>query len=219
MALQIQTATLGVFGVNVYAVTDEATGTQALIDTSETRDVVTILEENAITPKHILLTHAHVDHAGALAWLQERFDATTYLPKDEKVLFDALPQQGDWFGAPDLNRPLGRIDVWLADGDTVQIGQTTLKFLATPGHTPGMGCFYDDTDIFVGDTVFAGSIGRTDFPLSSSEQMRESLRKLFALPHHLQVHSGHGPQTTLAEEFESNPFLGFLRGEDDGGVW
>lgn len=211
MALKIQSATLGVFGVNVYAVTDLATGTRGLIDTSETRDVITLLEASNFDPQHILLTHAHLDHAGALAWLQERFDATTYLPRDEKIMFEALPQQGDWFGSSSLNRPLGRIDTWLEDGDTVQLGATTLKFLSTPGHSPGMGCFYDDTDIFVGDTVFAGSIGRTDLPLCDEGQMRESLRRLFALPHHLRAHSGHGPSTTLAEEFATNPFLEFLR--------
>jgi hydroxyacylglutathione hydrolase len=211
MALQIQSVTLGAFSVNVYVIQDEATGTRALIDTSETRAIVSLLEDNAFVPDKIILTHAHLDHAGALTFLQERFTATTYLPLDEKPMFEALPQQGDWFRAPSLNRPCGRIDTWLRDGDIVEVGATKLRFLSTPGHSPGMGCFYDDTDIFVGDTVFAGSIGRTDLPMCSEAQMQESLRKLFALPHHLRVHPGHGPQTTLAEEFATNPFVEFLR--------
>jgi glyoxylase-like metal-dependent hydrolase (beta-lactamase superfamily II) len=219
MALKIQTATLGAFGVNIYAVTDQATGAQALIDTSETRDVIELLDQNNVVPAQILMTHAHLDHAGALSWLLERFDATTYLPRDEKQMFEALPQQGDWFQAPQLNRPLGRIDTWLVEGDTVTIGETTLKVLSTPGHSPGMVCYYDDTDIFVGDTVFAGGIGRTDLPLCSPKAMRESLKKLFQLPGHLRAHTGHGPPTTLERELKTNPFLGFLRGEADEVAW
>jgi len=83
--------------------------------------------------------------------------------------------------------------------------------LATPGHTPGQGCYHDDADIIVGDTLFAGSVGRTDFPMSDPDLARRSLRRLFELPGELRVHSGHGPVTTLATELRSNPFLGFLR--------
>jgi len=222
MALRIQSFTIGVFGVNVYLATDVATGATALIDTSETREVVDLVGDTKLDK--ILLTHAHLDHAGALVWLQERHDATTVLPRLERTFFDTLTEQGTWFGAPHLNRPLGRIDQLIDDGDEITLGATTLKFLSTPGHTPGMGCFYDDNDIFVGDTLFAGSIGRTDFPLSSPATMKDRLRRLFELPLHLRVHSGHGPDTTLQHELETNPFLGFIRDErgidgDSGVPW
>ncbi len=218
MGLRIESFTLGVFGVNIYLATDEATGTQAIVDTSETDDVLEVLRD--ARPSLILLTHAHVDHAGALPFLQERFPtATTVLPRLEEAFFQTLKQQGSWFGAPHLNRPLGRIDRLVDDGDVVELGQTRLKFLSTPGHTPGMGCFYDEHDIFVGDTLFAGSIGRTDLPTGDARLMKESLKKLLALPPHLRVHSGHGPDTTLGEELANNPFLGFIRAERgiDGG--
>jgi glyoxylase-like metal-dependent hydrolase (beta-lactamase superfamily II) len=159
----------------------------------------------------ILLTHGHVDHAGALMLLQQVYDVPTYLPRLEKPLFETLPEQGDWFGAPQMNRPCGRIDHWLEDGDTIQLGETSLHFISTPGHTPGQGCYYDEEDIFVGDTLFAGSIGRTDLPMGNSLQMQQSLEKLMALPGHLKVHSGHGPVTTLEKERLSNPFLQCLR--------
>jgi len=99
------------------------------------------------------------------------------------------------------------------DGFSMQLGETTLRFLSTPGHTPGQGCWYDDQDILVGDTLFAGSIGRTDFPMSDPATMVKSLRRLMELPGHLRVHSGHGPVTTLAHELKTNPFLGYLRDE------
>lgn len=201
------------FQVNTYLVTDPDTGAAALVDTGESEE----LRERiiALDPmpdiQAILLTHGHVDHAGALTWLQERFDVPTYLPRAELPLFEALPQQGDWFGMPQLNRPCGRVDHLLDDGDTVRIGELELRFLSTPGHTPGQGCFYDDEDIIVGDTLFAGSVGRTDFPMSDPALARRSLRRLFELPSGLRVHSGHGPVTTLDAELKSNPFLGFLR--------
>lgn len=201
------------FSVNTYLVTDPATGRSAIVDTGEgpgLRDRLLELEP-APTIEKILLTHGHLDHAGSLPLLQARWDVPTYLPRLEIPLFESLPEQGDWFGMPQLNRPCGRIDHLLDDGDTVTIGETTLRFLSTPGHTPGQGCYYDDTDIIVGDTLFAGSVGRTDFPQSDPALARRSLARLMELPGHLRVHSGHGPVTTLAHERANNPFLAFLR--------
>jgi hydroxyacylglutathione hydrolase len=211
--VDIRCFTVGLFGVNTYLVRDPATGAAAIVDTGEGPELLDRLAALDPAPdiRAILLTHAHVDHAGALTLLQERYDVPTYLPRDERPLFEALPQQGDWFGMPQLNRPCGRIDHWLVDGDRVRVGELELRFLATPGHTPGQGCYHDDEDIIVGDTLFAGSVGRTDFPLSDPDLARRSLRRLFELPGALRVHSGHGPVTTLAAELESNPFLGFLR--------
>jgi hydroxyacylglutathione hydrolase len=190
------------FDVNTYLVTDPATGASAIIDTGESDELVRRLEalEPAPDIQMILLTHTHLDHAGALTMLQERWDVPTYMPAKDRPLFETLPMQGTMFGMPHLNRPCGRIDHEIHDGDTVQLGEATLRFLSTPGHTPGQGCWFDDEDIVVGDTLFSGSIGRTDFPFSDPQLMVESLRRLMALPGHLRVHSGHGPVTTLSEE-------------------
>jgi hydroxyacylglutathione hydrolase len=213
--MQIQCFTVGAFQVNTYLVTDPKTGRSAIIDTGESDELPRRLLALDPAPDIalILLTHAHIDHAGALSLLQQHWDVPTVMPRDELPLFQTLPMQGTMFGMPHLDRPCGRIDRYVDDGDTVELGGTTLRFLATPGHTPGQGCWYDDEDIVVGDTIFAGSIGRTDFPMSDPAKMAVSLRRLLDLPPHLRVHSGHGPVTTLGRELQTNPFLGFLRRE------
>ncbi len=213
--MQVRCFTVGNFQVNTYLLTDEATGQSAIVDTGETRELVQRLQGLDPAPdiRMILLTHGHLDHAGALSFLQEVWDVPTYLPRDEKPLFDTLPMQGTMFGMPHLDRPCGRIDHWIDDGFSIELGETTLRFLSTPGHTPGQGCFYDENDIIVGDTLFAGSVGRVDFPLSDPKLAMVSLRRLLELPGHLRVHSGHGPVTTLEKELKTNPFLGYLREE------
>jgi len=213
--MQVQCFTVGSFAVNTYLLTDEATGISAIVDTGETKELIQRLKSLDPAPniQMILLTHTHIDHAGALSWLQEEWDVPTTMPRADRPLFETLPMQGTLFGMPHLNRPLGRIDHEIDDGATIQLGETTLRFISTPGHTPGQGCYYDENDIIVGDTVFMGSIGRTDFPLSDPALAVDSLRRLFELPPHLRVHSGHGPMTTLARELMTNPFLGYLRQE------
>lgn len=207
--------TVGAFQVNTWLVTDERSGQSAIIDTGESDELVRRLSALSPAPdiRMILLTHAHIDHAGALALLQQRWDVPTWMPADELPLFQTLPMQGTMFGMPEMDRPCGRIDHLIGDGAAVELGATTLRFFATPGHTPGQGCWYDDEHIFVGDTLFAGSVGRTDFPMSNPGTAVASLRRLCDLPGHLVVHSGHGPDTTIGHELKTNPFLGYLRRE------
>ena len=213
--MRVQQFTVGMFQVNTWLITDEATGAAAIVDTGE--DATLVQRLSALDPapdvQLILLTHTHLDHAGALTLLQERWDVPTVMPRLDRPLFETLPMQGRMFGMPHLDRPCGRIDREIDDGETVTLGETTLRFISTPGHTPGQGCYYDDQHIFVGDTIFAGSIGRTDFPLSDPALMVDSLRRLTELPGHLVVHSGHGPDTTLGQELKTNPFLGYIRRE------
>jgi hydroxyacylglutathione hydrolase len=213
--MQVKCITVGMFQVNTYLLTDEATGLSAIVDTGEDDELLRRLAAMRPEPNiHlILLTHTHIDHAGALSLLQARYDAPTWMPALDRPLFETLPMQGRMFGMPHLDRPCGRIDHEIHDGQSVQLGETTLHFLSTPGHTPGQGCWYTDEDIIVGDTIFAGSVGRTDFPLSDPALAVQSLRRLMELPLHLRVHSGHGPMTTLAVELSTNPFLGYLRRE------
>lgn len=216
--MNVRCLTLGAFQVNAYLLEDPATGQCAVVDTGDGPQLANALANLRPRPdlRAILLTHAHFDHAGGLADVQREFpEALAYLPVLERPMFDALPRQGSLlFGMADFDRPSGRIDREVRDGDALELGGgLRFRFLSTPGHTPGQGCYYDDTYIFVGDTLFAGSIGRTDFPMSDPELMQFSLRRLLELPGHLIVCSGHGPVTTLKQELEDNPFLDFLRRE------
>lgn len=213
--MQVECFTVGSFSVNTYLLTDEATGFSAIIDTGETNELVRHLKARQPEPniKMILLTHTHLDHAGALSLLQNEWDVPTYMPAADRPLFETLPMQGSMFGMPHLDRPTGRIDHEIDDGAVIQLGQTTLRFLSTPGHTPGQGCYYNDEHIIVGDTIFRDSIGRVDFPLSNPALAVDSLRRLMDLPEHLCVHSGHGPTTTIGRELHHNPFLAYIRKE------
>lgn len=215
--MKVRCLTLGSFQVNAYLLEDPTTGICVVVDTGEGPQLANALANLNPRPnlQAILLTHAHFDHAGGLVDLQQEFPAAiTWLPALERSMFDALPQQGSLlFGMPNFDRHCGRVDREVRDGETVEVGDLRFQFLSTPGHTPGQGCYYDDTYIFVGDTLFAGSIGRTDFPLSDPELMWQSLRRLLELPGHLMVCSGHGPVTTLEQELKTNPYLDYLRRE------
>ena len=158
----------------------------------------------------ILLTHGHIDHAGGTAELAARLSLPVEGPQlEEKFWIDQLPQQGQMFG-------LGKAeaftpDRWLDEGDTVSFGNVTLSVLHCPGHTPGHVVFFDPVSkvAIVGDVLFQGSIGRTDFPRGSHPQLIAAIRgKLWPLGDDVSFIPGHGPMSTFGEERRHNPFVG-----------
>ena len=211
--MNIRTLAVGQFQANCFLITCPDTGASAVVDVGEDSALGQRLQ--ALTPpprlEAILLTHAHIDHAGGLVELQKVFDAPTWIGALERPLFETLPQQGNWFGMPALNRTCGRIDHWAVEGDTLRVGELELTVLSTPGHSPGQVCYHGHGHVFVGDTLFAGSIGRTDLPMGDSATMNASLAKLLELPAETVVHCGHGPDTTLEKELEINPYLAHVR--------
>jgi hydroxyacylglutathione hydrolase len=157
----------------------------------------------------ILLTHAHIDHAGGTATLAERLQLPIVGPHPgDQFWIDGLPQQSVMFGFP----PAGHFTPtrWLADGDTVQVGQSTLQVRHCPGHTPGHVVFHsvEARRAFVGDVLFAGSIGRTDFPQGDHDQLISSIReRLWPMGDDTVFIPGHGPESSFGRERRSNPYV------------
>ena len=190
---------------------DEASGEAIVIDGGdESERIAGTLDRLGLRARVLLHTHAHIDHIGALADLKERTAAGAALHPDDLPLYRELAIQAAWLGIP-VPRVVS-IDHELADGEVVRVGSLKLEVLHTPGHTPGSCTFVAKRDgehlAFTGDTLFFGSIGRTDLPGGDTGRILASLReRILTLPDATIVYPGHGPRTTIARERAHNPFL------------
>jgi glyoxylase-like metal-dependent hydrolase (beta-lactamase superfamily II) len=198
--------TVGLFQENAYLAVDETTGAAVFIDPgAEGERLLEVLRRSGARLEAIWLTHAHVDHVGGIAAIKREHDVPVLLhPLDEPV-YAAAETVARMYGIP--FDPPPPPDAPLAEGQTVRIGSATFEVLHVPGHAPGHVLFVGDAVVFGGDLLFAGSIGRTDLPLSDPVAMQESLARAASLPEGLVVHPGHGPSTTIGRELRSNPFL------------
>ncbi|MCL2915779.1 MBL fold metallo-hydrolase [Shewanella corallii] len=188
----------------------EKTNKAALVDPGGNPERIKAeIEKQGVTLDKILLTHGHIDHVGAAGLMAEEFDVKVYGPHiGDKFLFEQLPHQSQTFGFP----PCGSFepDTYLEDGDRIELGELTLNTLHCPGHTPGHVVFHhaDSSMALVGDVLFRGSIGRTDFPGSNHGQLLQSITgKLWPLGEQVTFIPGHGPNSTFGEERRSNPFV------------
>ena len=167
------------------------------------------IEEEGVTVEKILLTHAHIDHAGGTAELARQLNLPIEGPhKEDEFWIQGLPMQAQMFGfpSPEVFTP----DRWLNDGETVTVGNQTLNVLHCPGHTPGHVVFHhpESALALVGDVLFQGSIGRTDFPKGDHNTLIRSIReKLFPLGGDIRFIPGHGPMSTFGQEQATNPFV------------
>ena len=165
------------------------------------------LTQKGVTPALILLTHGHFDHISSVADILKKYPVPVYLhADDEPVAFSPLNVMPPYLGA---KKRWATLDTSKGDGDTLACGGLTATFIHTPGHTPGSCCIYFKKDklLLTGDTLFAGSVGRTDFPGGSATALSRSLQLLKVLPDDLRVIPGHGEDTNLGEEKKSNPYL------------
>jgi len=198
------------FVQNCSVVWCDATRKGAVIDPGgDVEKILGVVESHHVQLEKILLTHGHIDHAGGTAALAHRFGLPVEGPHEgDRFWIEQLPEQGRMFGVGQAEgfEPTR----WLTQGDTVTVGEVTLEVRHCPGHTPGHVVFYDpDARLaFVGDVLFAGSIGRTDFPGGDYDTLIDSIRSnLFPLGDDVRFVPGHGPMSTFGEERRTNPFV------------
>jgi len=189
----------------------DETGKAAVVDPGgDIDEILGAVAEAGATVEKILLTHAHIDHAGATADLAAKLGVPIEGPHEgDRFWIEQLPEQGRMFGFPPAKSFTP--DRWLHDGDTVTVGNTRLEVKHCPGHTPGHVVFFSPADrlAVVGDVLFQNSIGRTDFPGGNFRQLVDSIRgKLFPLGDDVAFIPGHGPMSTFGDERRHNPFVG-----------
>lgn len=193
----------GVYAANCYIVMDEETKEALIMDPGgDEEDIISIIEELDAKVKYILLTHGHADHTGGVSLLKKKYEVPVYINKrDEDLMLDGAFMFGT-FGSG------VRADKNLSDGDKIELGNKEIKCIETPGHTPGGVCYLVDKYLFTGDTLFTGSIGRTDLPGGDFNTIISSIKgKLLILNDETIVLPGHGPQSTILREKQKNPFL------------
>ena len=204
----IKTLVVGPIMANSFILGCEETREAAVVDPGDDADrILLALAESGLTTKLIINTHGHLDHVGANKRLKDVTGAGILIhPLDAPMLNQVASSAAAW-GITAVNSPPP--DRELEDGDKVTFGNIVLKVIHTPGHTPGGISLHTEHEVFVGDTLFAGSIGRTDFPGGSFETIKKSIQqKLFTLNDDVKVYPGHGPATTIGIEKRTNPFVG-----------
>lgn len=204
-----ETLTVGPLAVNCYIVGSKKDNTAIVIDAGgNPEEILNLTKKHNLTIQFIINTHAHFDHVGGVKPLQDLTGAKFLLHREDIPLLNYLNDQTDAFGLPPI--PVPRVDRELADDEEIFIGDETIRIIHTPGHSPGSICFLINDAVFVGDTLFAGSIGRTDLYGGSYTKLIGSIKtRLFTLEDHVIVYPGHGTFTTIGEEKQHNPFFDF----------
>jgi len=207
---------VGMLACNCSILGDESTGEAVVVDPGDDiAKIQQILAKHRLRLKYVIATHAHIDHVGGIEKLKQATGAALLMHPDDLPLYQDLAMQAEWLGvAPPGVAP---VDQFLKEGDTLRWGAFSLEILHTPGHSPGSISLHlpgENNRILSGDTLFQGSIGRTDLWGGSLEQILHSIRsRLLIFPDQTPVFPGHGLPTTIGEERESNPFL------QEGGRW
>ncbi len=210
MATRIKILEVGPLDVNCYIVYDEDTGAAVIIDPGGDAPVIEReVRAEGLDVRYILNTHGHFDHVGADGDVKGRFGVPLAIHRGDADLLEKAPEHAGLFGLRAEAQPAP--DFFLEDNAVIEAGPLRIEVLHTPGHTPGGVCLFIRADglLFSGDTLFAGSVGRTDLEGGSTETLLHSIRtRLLTLDDSVRVYPGHGPSTTIGDERRHNPYLG-----------
>ncbi|MCK4606906.1 MAG: MBL fold metallo-hydrolase [candidate division Zixibacteria bacterium] len=209
LVMKLETIVVGPFEVNCYIYWDEQTTDGVIFDPGgDEGEIIDRVDRLGVTPRAILLTHGHGDHIAAVETVKDHYRIPLYIGRgDEELLRDPSKNVSAMYGQP-IRAP--EPDFVVTDEQSIRLGTVFLKALATPGHTAGGMCYLDEREggLFCGDTLFWGSVGRTDLSGGSAVVLLESIRsKILSLPDEVICYPGHGPKTTVGAERANNPFL------------
>ena len=197
---------VGQLDVNCFIISDGLTSETLIIDPGdEPEKIIEVVDANGLKPHSLLFTHAHYDHVCAVKELHDRYQAIILMHGLEKTTYEMTTRQCiSWgYSLDDFPWP----ERTISNGETISVGSLLFTVIHTPGHTPGSICLYGQNTLFTGDTLFKGSVGRTDLPGGDAELLCRSLSRLALLPARTRVLCGHDDETTMANEMKDNPFL------------
>jgi glyoxylase-like metal-dependent hydrolase (beta-lactamase superfamily II) len=205
--MKLESIIVGPLAVNCYIISKG--GRAVIVDPGGHSDnIIKYLEKEGLTPSAIVNTHGHFDHIGSVAQLKENYYIPFMLHEDDEFLCSHGAQTSMMFGFEEMSNPA--VDSYLEDGQELDIDGIKIKVIHTPGHSPGGVCLYIEEiqSVITGDTIFLESVGRSDFPYASTEQLLHSIsQKVFKLPDETKVFPGHGPSSSIGHEKKFNPFL------------
>ena len=205
----LEMLTVGPFQENCYVIGNQESGVGAIVDPGdEATRIALAVEQTNLEMGQILVTHAHIDHVGAVGALADEYACPVLMHAEAEPMLEQLPTQAIMMGLRFGQVPT--VDRYVEDEEVLEVGGLRLESLYTPGHAPGHLAFYVESEgvVLSGDALFAGSVGRTDLFGGNMEVLMRSIReRLLTLPDETRVYSGHGPQTTIGNERAHNPFL------------
>ena len=205
MEYKIMKLVVGQLQENCFILFDENKDAFVVDPGGSSENIIEAIEKNSLNIKYILLTHGHFDHVGAVAALVKKYKVPVYLSKEDRAFLESPKEvRASSFG---MQIEAAEVDVFVKEGDEIPFSKGTIKVIETPGHTLGSVCYLFENYLFAGDTLFNGSIGRTDFPESDHSLMLESLKKLKKLDDEIYVLSGHGLESQISYEKMANPYL------------
>ncbi len=201
----IKSLSVGPLENNCFIIANEGTGESLLVDPGDEPDrILDVINENEFKVKYLVCTHAHFDHVGAVPEIKKETNAKIVIHRDEVSIYEKVPDLSALFGF-EID-PLPEPDILVLEGDQLVVGDLKFQILHTPGHSPGGICLYGEGIIITGDTIFAGSVGRTDLYGGDIEKLKKSIKRLMTLPEEVKIFPGHGPQSTIGYERNNNLF-------------